>query len=287
MTKILTLVVGLFLSLNTFSSEGIVLNKGNTITIDSTFDFQTTSVVAQKALELSAKLRKDEPIYLVIDSGGGGIQAGVEMIANLNGLNRPVHTICVFCASMAFQTIQGLNGDRIILPFGTMMSHKARGGFYGEFPGQLDSRLRYYKRRLKSLDNITVARTGSVHTLESYEALYENEYWCDGQDCINQGFSDKISAVSCDQSLSGERIREFRIPVRTRFGQSTLVVKQYKSACPVITGILKTIFELDGETYTFSGVEKEIENLGLGKDFLQKLQTKHRTPTMTLDFLGK
>lgn len=285
MAKVLTILMGIFLSFGTFADSGIVLNESNTITIDTHFTSRTTSNVAQRALELSSKLRKDEPLYLVIDSGGGGIQAGLEMISNLNSLNRPVHTICVFCASMAFQTIQGLSGDRILIPFGTMMSHKARGGFGGEFPGQIDSRLSYYKRRLKMIDLVTVNRTNKIHTLESYEALYENEYWCDGVDCISQGFSDKISNISCDQSLSSTKIEELRIPVRGKYGLSTLVITFEKSQCPVITGILSTTFELDGQLFNWG----DIEELGMTsevKTAIQNFTTKHRTPKMYFEKIG-
>lgn len=281
MGRFLLIMASLFISFSVAANDSnVVLNEHNTIVMNSKFDSTSTSLVAQKAYQLNTKLPKGEAINLVLDSGGGSIQAGLELITNLNSLGRPVNTICVFCASMAFQTIQGLNGKRIILPFGTMMSHKARGGFRGEFPGQLTNRLNYYLRRLAAMDKITVARTSGKHTLESYRTLYENEYWCDGQDCVDQGFSDSVQSVACDSSLSGKDEKVYNVPVRLKRGQiSTVQFTLVKAKCPTITGILEVKFTVEGITYNFPSLEMVPRNF---RDAIELAVKKHREPTMEL-----
>lgn len=257
-----------------FASAGdVVLTKDNTIVMSQYFETDTVAVVAQKAKELDARLKSTEPLYLVLNSGGGSIDAGIELIQNLRTLNRPIHTISVWSASMSFQTSQGL-GDRLILKEGTMMSHKARGGFYGEFPGQLDSRYSYYLRRVTALDKQAVARTKGKHTDKSYAALIENEYWCDGADCIKQGLADKIVAPTCDKSLSGthpesEKFLFMGVPIEIQLTMSD---------CPLITGVLSFQVLVDGQP--LFRTEKQAENTwhsptdNLKKEDMQALNDK-------------
>ena len=182
--------------------EHITLNKDNTLNINDVFYGNVTGKLAQKAKTLDARLPSGDPLYLVINSPGGDIDAGLEMIEILSNLNRPVHTINIFSASMGFQAAQGL-GERLVTQNGTLMSHKARGGFYGEFPGQLDSRYEYYKRRIARMDAKAVERSNGKLTAKSYADLIENEYWCDGQDCVDRGVADRVVTAACDKSLEG------------------------------------------------------------------------------------
>lgn len=256
----------------------VVLTKDNTLVMNTYFDTDSVAIVAQKAKDLDGILQSNEPLYLVIDSGGGSIEAGIELIQNLNSLNRPVHTVSLFSASMGFQTVQGVKGKRLLLPFGTLMSHKAYGGFRGEFPGQLDSRYGYYLRRVAALDNQVVKRTNGKHTAKSYASLIENEYWCDGADCITQGFGDGLANVSCDKSLSGTRVESEKFI----FMGMAVEIQLIMSACPVITGVLDYKVLIDGEplfkkerqenTYYYESRTSKIS-----KDDMDRLNQKIKT----------
>lgn len=225
-------------------NSDLVLTKDNSITLNDYFYGESVANLTQKAKELDAKLPSGEPIVLVLNSGGGSIEAGIEGIQNMNTLNRPIITLTLFSASMGFQTVQGVKGERLITKNGTLMSHKARGFFYGEFPGQLDSRYSHYLKRVTRLDADVVARTKGKHTMESYAKLIENEYWCDGQDCVEQGLADRVVNPSCDQSLEGTHTKLWD---RWLYFGHTIEIVDTMSNCPLITDPLSYNIYIDGE----------------------------------------
>ena len=246
----LKLIITLMLAISPVFAKNIILKKSNTVVLNQAFDSSSTSKVIKDVLKLSEGIKSGEvlDIYLILDTPGGEIGAGLMMIDTLNSIpGVKVHTITLFAASMGFITAQGLN-KRYITNSGTLMSHKARGGFRGEFPGQLDSRYNYYLRRLKRIDNGIVKRTKGIHTLKSYRKLMENEYWCEGEDCLKQGFADEIANVSCGKSL----IKDVVETVTLRFFGMTTTLKVKKSLCPLVLGFEPVKAFINGKEYKFN-----------------------------------
>lgn len=226
-------------------STQITLTKDNTLAINDVFYGETVAQIIKQAKDLDARVQSTDPIYLVISSPGGSIEAGLELIENLSSLKRPVHTITIFSASMGFQTVQGL-GDRLILKNGTLMSHRAQGFFYGEFPGQLNTRLAHYTKRVTRMDELAVKRSNGKLTLESYHKLIEPEYWADGQDAVELGLADKVVTATCDKSLVGTTV----VPViqLVMSGHAVELKAEYDN-CPLNTNALKYTIFVDGEPF--------------------------------------
>lgn len=240
-------------------STELTLTKDNTILMSDAFSGNSTAVVMKKLMDLNEKLKPNTPIYLVLDTPGGSIQAGLELINMASGLGREVHTLTIFAASMGFHTVQGLS-KRYILEDGTLMSHKAFGVFFGEFPGQIDSRYTRYLKRINSMNERVVQRTNGQYTLESYGNLIENEYWCDGQSCVDAGFADEVVTASCDSTLAGTRRKLFRRQL-VRKSPDTLdfhviEIVDVFSKCPLITGWLSWNIIIDGSP-VFSSIDEE------------------------------
>lgn len=198
------------------SKGALVLSESNVIVLNTQVDGESTAKVISEAKVLDAKLSgikelvsSKKPLYIFLNTPGGSIQAGLEMIEALKGLGRPVHTITLFAASMGFQIAQNLD-NRYIIKNGVLMSHRAKGGFEGEFggqsPSQIDSRYALWKSRLDELDTVTVTRSKGKQTLASYQKQYASEMWLTGQQSVDQGYADEVSSVKCDSSLDGTTV---------------------------------------------------------------------------------
>lgn len=240
MKSITTLLFALLLSMSVNAKE-IVLTADNTAVLRESFNSSSIMELKKDLLRLNAQLKSGYPIYLVLYTPGGSIQKGLELFEFVEGLNRPVHTITLFAASMGFQTVQHL-GTRYILKYGVLMSHKARGGFQGEFGGtesQIDSRYGLWLRRVKMMDELTVKRTNGKQTIQSYIASYAPELWLNGPEAVKGGYADEVAVVSCDTSLT--------IPGTEKTKTLNLgffSIKATFSGCPLLTSPLSVNAEL-------------------------------------------
>lgn len=212
-------------------AEEIVLTANNTVSFNNYYEERTVTLAIEKIRKLDSTLPSKDPIYLVINSGGGSIEDGLQLINVLQNLNRKVHTVTLFSASMGFQTVQGL-GTRYIIDSGVLMSHKAWGFFYGEFPGQIDSRYTHWLGRVKRLDEVAAKR--SRMSLNSYRNLMENEYWCEGKTCVDKGVADKVAKVRCDNTLAGS----YTDSEKFIYSGLPIEIVYTFSNCPLQTGVL-------------------------------------------------
>lgn len=193
--------------------DTVTLSQNNLLVINGEINGDMTGLVISKAKELDAKLsglsekyNGKTPIYVFLNTPGGSIQSGLEIIEALKGLGRKVNTVTLFAASMGFQLVQNLD-DRFILKNGVLMSHHAYGQAEGEFggaaPTQMDNRNQLWLDRIRELDEQTVKRTNGKQTYETYTKQYDHETWLTGTKSVVQGYADRIVTVKCDLTLTG------------------------------------------------------------------------------------
>ena len=135
------------------NSKTVVLEKGNTVVIRSPVNSKSMSKAMFELNELSFKLNKEDKIYLVLDTPGGSVFAGLDFIDYAKALPQKIITITKFAASMGFQIVQNLD-DRYITPSGTLMSHRASGGVSGQFDGELESRYKMIKENIAFYERV-------------------------------------------------------------------------------------------------------------------------------------
>ena len=223
------LILTLLLTSTLTMAKEITLTKDNTLVLDDAFSGASVSKLLVQAKNMDASLKSGYPIYLFLNTPGGGIQAGLELIEGLNGINRPIHTITLYAASMGWQLVQHL-GKRYVLKYGLLMSHKARGQFSGEFGGgasQMDARYGMWLRRINTMDNQTVLRTNGKKTLKQYRSDYDNELWMSGDEAVKNGYADEVATIKCGLDLSGTNEKTINF-----FG---IRFQLQMSQCPIIT----------------------------------------------------
>lgn len=205
------------------SLKKVKLSSHNTIALRGPVSYSSVAQLQAKILDVSAKLPKRSVIFLVLDTPGGSVGAGMDLIQTAQAIPQRVVTITSFAASMGFITAQSL-GPRLILPHGTLMSHRAAGGVSGQIPGEANSRLNYLMESIQDIERYVAKRLKRSHS--SYANLIINEYWTFGQRSVNQNAADQVVLATCDGSLSGtetQTIQTFFGPVKVTFSKCPLV----------------------------------------------------------------
>ena len=202
----------------------ILLTDKNTVVMNSEFRASTVTAVQQKLAALSAKTKGD--LYLVLDSPGGSVSAGLDLIDYAKSLPNKVHTITLFAASMAYITAQHLD-QRYIVSSGRMMSHRVRvSGVAGQIPGEAISRIAHISKISRELSENVAKRVGVKYS--HYMRSIYDELWLTANQAVESNHADAVVQVKCHKSLQGT----YNTLVRTFFGEFNVEF----SKCPLIKG---------------------------------------------------
>jgi len=186
----------------------ITLEKNDIIVIDDVITDELVSKLQVQLMKMISKLDNKAPIYVIMNTPGGSVRAGLRLMEVLQAQNRPIHTITLFSASMGFILVQGLD-DRLIVPTGTLMSHRTTMSIQGKLNGELENRLGIYKREDRYLDVLCADRMGLK--TDDYQKLIFSEYWVKGFESVNQNAADKVVLVKCGNSLNSTHTSEFSV----------------------------------------------------------------------------
>lgn len=209
--------------------DTIELTKANSVVLRGPV---TGSSVAAVQVELLAKAKAGKDIYLVLDTPGGSVFAGNELIQFVKGLPVKVKTVTLFAASMGFHIAQSLD-TRYIVENGILMSHRATTGMEGEIPGELLTRLDFLLSLLNSMDDTAAKRM--TQTTKHYQSMIRDEYWVRGSTSVKHKAADKVVTVRCGNDRQGTEQETFN----TIFGPATVTF----SACPLIGNPLSVQFD--------------------------------------------
>ena len=241
----------LLLLMSTAFAKDITLTSENTVSLFGPVNRGSIGDVMHELNRLSQIGKKEDPIILVLYTPGGSIMAGLELMNYMNTLRRPVHVVAVFAASMGFHILQS-SQVRYVTKYSTIMSHRASGGFEGDLPQQVNSRLDHIIQLIGKLDEQVVSRTEGKYTKESYAELIRDEYWAVGNNAIKAGFADEEVTLKCDESLNGS--------VEKTFAIGPFLVRARLSRCPLITS---PVTEKEEDAKEIRRIVNTVKNLEL------------------------
>jgi ATP-dependent Clp protease protease subunit len=152
-------------------------------------------------------------ITLYINSGGGDVQAGLQIIDTMSFIHAPVRTICVgIAASMASVILAaGQKGKREIFPHAQVMVHQplvvAQNGFISK-QSDLEAESERLKKKREMLEGIYVEHCPEAlkvgdplkkippHDASYYHHLYQEDHYMSAEEAFEAGLVDKIIATS-------------------------------------------------------------------------------------------
>ena len=165
-------------------SERIILID-NTITSQTAVDFY-------KSMRFLAKT--DEPIKVVICSGGGEVIAGQAIYDLMQGIKNEVHTYCIGrAASMAAVLLAaGTKGHRYILPHSEVMIHEVLiGGGVGGSATSISKISESINKTRDVMNGILAKHTGK--TIEEINEATSFDNYMTAQQAVEFGICDKIT----------------------------------------------------------------------------------------------
>ncbi len=210
----------------------VTLHSTNTLVLRAPVTGATTSKLLMELTEKAKAFPPNNEMFLVLDTPGGDVDAGLKFIDALSGFPQKITTITKFAASMGFHIVQG-SSERLITQHGVLMSHHAHvTGIDGDVPGNAVTRINHIARTIEISDTEAAKR---MHiSLKAYKAKIAYEYWSMGEDAVADGAADNIVIVTCSDSLFGTTKEK----LDTFFGE----VEVEFSNCPMISDPISVKF---------------------------------------------
>jgi len=213
------------------SHAQVPLNKRILLTPENTIVFRgevtdESAMLAQIKLAKLVAIRGANlyPLYLVLDSPGGSIDAGLGFI-EFAKVVRNLKTISIFAASMASGIVEALPGERLVVQNGTLMFHRAAGTFRGYFEtGEVESQLMFGKSIMRQMENVNASRMR--RKIMDYKELVRSELWLYSTNNLTFRAADKVVDIVCSQRLIDSRTT---VSFESLFGLGTVSF----SGCPL------------------------------------------------------
>ena len=138
---------------------------------------------------LKFEAESDEPIWLMMDSFGGSVDAGFVLIDLMKTIKSPVHVVVTSKAYSMGAIITVYARKRYIYPHATMMFHEASYGALGEDPS-IRSRIEF---NMKYLDRIHLEIAALIKTpVKVYREKIRDAWWVLAEEAVEANFVDGV-----------------------------------------------------------------------------------------------
>lgn len=181
----------------------------------------SASLVDKTILALEAN--SQSPIYIYINSPGGDVGAGLQLVTYLQHTKKNIICIANFAASMAHAILESCP-VRLGVPDNVLLQHHASTEASGKAT-EIEGQLKILRTMEGILDNLEAKRLGMP--LATFLDLIEHPFITTGEESVKMNVIDAIVTVYCTPALyEAKRKLLISTPVGTVQGQA--------SACPLI-----------------------------------------------------
>ena len=150
---------------------------------------------------LKFEAQSDEPIWLMMNSFGGSVDAGFVLIDLMKSIQSPVHVVVTSKAYSMGAIITVYAQKRYIYPHATMMFHEASYGALGEDPS-IRSRIEF---NMKYLDRIHAEIAAIIQMpVAKYRERIRDAWWVLAEDAVKAKFVDGVVTKVSYRTLSVE-----------------------------------------------------------------------------------
>lgn len=135
--------------------------------------------------------QSDSDIQLMINSVGGSVYDGLQIIDTMNFIKpEVVTTITGLSASMAAVIATcGSKGKRSALPHSRFMIHQVIGGAYGQCA---DIQIRAAETKKLQNELYKILSENSNYDVDAIEKMADRDNWMNAEEAVNGGFIDNI-----------------------------------------------------------------------------------------------
>lgn len=216
-----------FTSVPKYTLQNIKLNKNNFFAIREVVSPASISKAIMDISFLQDKNPYLKEYYLVLDTPGGSVVSGNELIDYMNYLNNTgIHINCIAkkAISMGFVILQSCPGIRLALPSSMLMQHQMSTLMMGNILN-IESDMKYSKRLYEKMLIKQSHRIGVEP--DTFLDKTRDDWWLDGEMALENNVVDKLVNLGC----SGDLIKtQITIERETLFGPISIKT----SKCPII-----------------------------------------------------
>lgn len=182
------------------------------VTLSGTINSASVNKAVKEILAFEDQ--SNDPIWLMIDSFGGAVDAGFILIDLIRNIKSPVHSVVTSKAYSMGAIIAVFCKRRYIYEHGTMMFHEASYGALGEDPS-IRSRMEF---NTKYLDRIHREIAAIIKMpLEEYRDKIRDAWWVIASEALEANMVDAIVTGVTYRALDMELIEIKRVTtIKTR-----------------------------------------------------------------------
>jgi len=226
--KLLVIIAGIVLLLGAITISVFAITKDDTIVLTKT---NFTSIVGEvngtsigQTLDAISKSDPKQTFYIYLQSPGGSVFAGKQLVDYLKSTDRKIVCIGNTAISMAFVILQACP-TRIVTEDAVLMSHQISTGMEGSLK-QVKAAVTLMEKLEKLYDTMIAKRLKL--SLEDYRAKIDPEFWMLGsEDILSNKAADSVAKVKCETSIEKEEVTKL---VQGFFGLVEVKVK----VCPLL-----------------------------------------------------